>query len=295
MRQLLSIREAVAEFVRDGAVVALEGTSHLVPFAAAHELIRQGCKDLTVTRLSPDLVLDQLVGMGCVARLVFAWGGTPRVTTLHRMREGLPRLSAHQLRPTDMVAAYEAGAANLPFGLLPGSSDAIAAHAHNAWIRQLSCPFTGAEIAAVHAIRPDVAFIHAQEADRSGNVLLWGTLGVQKLAALASRRLVVTVEEIVDDLRAWPNACMLPRTVVSAVCRVPGGAYPSAALGHYERDTGFYREWDAISRSAATFTTWMERHVLMTADFDAFRASLATSRVAPGPERRRRPAPVTSC
>jgi glutaconate CoA-transferase subunit A len=279
MPQQVSLRDAVAELARDGDVVALEGTSHLVPFAAAHELIRQGRRNLTVARLSPDLILDQLVGMGCVSRLVFAWGGSPSLAHLHRLRDALQRdlphrLSAHQLRPTDMAAAYEAGAANLPFAVLPGSGEALI-KARASWIKPLRCPYTEAELAAVQAIRPDVAFIHAQEADRSGNVLLWGALGVQKLAALASRRLVVTVEEIVDDLRAWPNACTLPRTVVSAVCVVPGGAYPSSALGHYERDDSFYREWGTISRSPEAFSTWMRRHVLATADFGEFRRTLA--------------------
>ena len=276
-----SLRDTVAEFVRDGDVVALEGTSDLVPFAAAHELIRQGRRDLTVVRLAPDLVLDQLVGMGCASRLVFAWGGCPNLAQLHRLRDGLENgwpqaLAAEQLRPTDMACAYEAGAMNLPFAVLQGYGGAVARPC-NQRIRPLRCPFSGKELAVVRAIRPDVAFIHAQEADRFGNVLLWGALGVQKLAALASRRLIVTVEEIVDDLRAWPNACRLPAALVAAVCKVPGGAHPSAVLGHYERDHDFYRRWDAIARSPAVFLAWMERHVAATADFAAFRRLLAES------------------
>jgi len=279
MLQQASLRDAVDEFVRDGDTVALEGTSHLVPFAAAHELIRQGRRNLTVARLSPDLILDQLAGMGCASRLIFAWGGSPSLARLHRLRASLqgggPRApSTHLLRPTDMAAAYEAGAANLPFAALPGSGEALT-RARDPWIKPLRCPFTAAELAVVQAIRPDVAFVHAQEADRSGNVLLWGGLGVQKLAALASRRLIVTVEEIVDDLRAWPNACTLPRALVSAVCVVPGGAYPSPALGHYERDNGFYRRWDTVSRCPDAFAAWMERHILATADFGEFRRTLA--------------------
>jgi glutaconate CoA-transferase, subunit A len=282
MRQPMSLRDAVAEFVRDGDTVALEGTSHLVPFAAAHELIRQGRKDLTVVRLAPDLLLDQLVGMGCASRLVFGWGGSPGFARLHRLRdalrEGWPLTpAAEQLRPTDLAAAYEAGAMNLPFGVLCGYGRA-AAVPRTSRIRPLRCPFTGDELAVVRALRPDVAFIHAQEADRSGNVLFWGDLGVQKAAALASRRTIVTVEEIVDDLCAWPNAYQLPGTAVTAVCVVPGGAHPSPVLGYYERDRGFYRAWNGIARQRDMFRAWMARHVLATADFDGFRRVLDSSR-----------------
>jgi glutaconate CoA-transferase subunit A len=282
MRQPMSLRDAVAEFVRDGDTVALEGTSHLVPFAAAHELIRQGRKDLTVVRLAPDLLLDQLVGMGCASRLVFGWGGSPGLARLHRLRdalrEGWPLTpAAEQLRPTDLAAAYQAGAMNLPFGVLCGYGGA-AAVPRTSRIRPLRCPFTGDELAVVRALRPDVAFLHAQEADRSGNVLFWGDLGVQKAAALASRRTIVTVEEIVDDLCAWPNAYQLPGGSLAAVCVVPGGAHPSPVLGHYERDRGFYRAWDGIARQRDAFGAWMERHVLATVDFDAFRRVLDSSR-----------------
>jgi glutaconate CoA-transferase subunit A len=282
MRQPMSLRDAVAEFVSDGDTVALEGTSHLVPFAAAHELIRQGRKELTVVRLAPDLVLDQLVGMGCVGRLVFGWGGSPGHVRLPRLRDALEEdwptaLAAEQLRPTDLAAAYEAGAMNLPFGVLSGYGGA-ASVPRTTRIRPLRCPFTGEEVAVVRALRPDVAFVHAQEADRCGNVLLWGDLGVQKAAALASRRTIVTVEEIVDDLCAWPNAYKLPSRAVTAVCVVPGGAHPSPALGHYERDRGFYRAWDGIARHRDVFRAWMERHVLATTDFAGFRRVLERSR-----------------
>jgi glutaconate CoA-transferase subunit A len=278
----MSLRDAVAELVRDGDAVALEGTSHLVPFAAAHELIRQGRKDLTLVRLAPDLVLDQLVGMGCAGRLVYGWGCSPGLARLHRLRDALQEgwpgiLAAEQLRPTDLAAAYEAGAMDLPFGVLSGYGGA-AAVPRTSRISPLRCPFTGDELAVVRALRPDVAIVHAQEADRSGNVLLWGDLGVQKAAALASRRTIVTVEEIVDDLCAWPNAYQLPASAVTAVCVVPGGAHPSPAQGHYERDRGFYRAWDGIARRRDVFRAWMERHVLATADFAAFRRVLDRSR-----------------
>lgn len=281
MRSLTSLSAAVAEFVRDGDIVALEGTAQLVPFAATHELIRQNRKDLTVVRVAPDLVLDQLAGMGCARRVIFAWGGRPSSARLHRLRDALDhgwprRVIAEQLRPTDLASAYEAGATGLPFGVLNGYGGPVAMP-RTRLIRPMRCPFTGNEVAVVRAIRPDVAIIHAQEADRDGNVLLWGALGVQKAAVLASRRAIVTVEEIVDDLRAWPNPYRLPRAIVSAVCLVPGGAQPSAAQGYYERDRGFYQAWDAIARVRGAFRGWMERHVRSTTDFDEFRRVLVAT------------------
>ena len=281
MREQISLHEAVAEFVHDGDLVAIEGTAHLVPFAAAHELIRQRRQDLTIARLAPDLLLDQLVGMGCAGRVVFGWGGRPGLAQLHRLRAGLqngqPRqVAGEQLRQTDMASAYEAGAMNLPMAVLRGHTGSIEASSQQR-IARIRCPFTGEDVAAVRSIRPDVALVHAQEVDRFGNVLLWGQMGVQKTAALASRRVIVTVEEIVDDLRAWPNAYQLPACIVSAVCIVPGGAHPSTVLGHYERDHGFYRAWDRTARSAAQFRDWMERHVLATADFAGFRRVLEQS------------------
>lgn len=280
MRPDLSLPEAVAAFVRDGDLVAIEGSSHLVPYAAAHELIRQGRRDLKIACRAPDILLDQLVGMGCVDRLVFAWGKPSGLRPLHRLRDSLERgwprgLVTEHLRPTDMACAYEAGAMNLPFAVLRGHGEAALPHGER--IRSLTCPFTGTRCAAIGAIRPDVALIHAQEADRFGNVLLWGPLGMQRAAAFAARRLIVTVEDIVDDLRAWPNACRLPHAVVSAVCRVRGGAHPSPVPGHYERDQGFYRAWDPISRCRDRFLAWMERHILATPDFAVFRRTLGAA------------------
>ena len=276
--RLASLRDAVAEHVRDGDTVALEGTSHLVPFAAAHELIRQGRRELTVARVAPDIVLDQLVGMGAARALVFAWGGRPGLARLPRLREALERApplgpAVEQLRPTDMADAYEAGASGLPFAPLRGYGAAVPAP-RTSLVERLPCPITGREHAVVRAIRPDVAIVHAQEADRHGNVLLWGMLGVQKAAVLAGRRAIVTVEEVVDDLRAWPNAYRLPAAAVSAVCVVPGGAHPSPVQGHYERDHAFYKGWAAVARTPGTFRAWMERYVLATPDFAAFRQAL---------------------
>ncbi|HEX9575289.1 MAG TPA: CoA transferase subunit A [Myxococcales bacterium] len=281
MARIASLREAVGELIRDGDVVALEGFTHLIPHAAGHELIRQGRKDLTLVRMTPDLIYDQLIGMGCARKLIFSWAGNPGVGSLHRFRDAVehqwPRpLEIEEHSHADMANAYVAGASNLPFAILRGYVGSDLPQ-HNDRIRFIRCPFTGEELAAVPALRPDVAIVHAQKADRQGNVLLWGILGVQKEAVLAARRAIVTVEEIVDDLRPWPNACVLPRWVISAVCHVPGGAHPSYAQGYTERDNRFYGEWDGISRSRETFTAWMKRHVLDTANFEQFKRVFAAS------------------
>jgi len=279
MGGIVSLREAVAGLVRDGDTVALEGFTHLIPHAAGHELVRQGKKDLTLVRMTPDLVYDQLIGMGCARKLVFSWGGNPGVGSLHRFRDAAENGWPHPLEieehsHADMANAYVAGASNLPFAIMRGyvGSDLPK---HNDRIRSIRCPFTGEELAAVPSVRPDVAVIHAQKADRRGNVLLWGILGVQKEAVLAAKRAIVTVEEIVDELEPWPNACVLPRWVVSAVCHIPGGAHPSYAQGYYERDNRFYQAWEGISRSREAFTAWMKKHVLETGDFEGFQRVLA--------------------
>ncbi len=258
--------------------MALEGFTHLIPSAAGHEIIRQGRRDLTLIRMTPDLIYDQLIGAGCVAKLQFSWGGNPGVGSLHRLRDAVendwPRpLALEEHAHAGMAAAYAAGASNLPFGLLRGyvGSDLPK---YNPRIKFIECPFTGERLAAVPAIRPDVAVIHAQKADRRGNVLMWGVVGVQKEAVMGARHAIVTVEEIVDKLDAPPNAVVLPTWVVSAVCQVKGGAFPSYAQGYYPRNNAFYKQWDPISRERESFTAWIERHILGTRDFEQFRRSL---------------------
>ncbi|WP_372400371.1 CoA transferase subunit A [Azospirillum sp. HJ39] len=281
MAHITPLREAVASLVRDGDTVALEGFTHLIPHAAGHEIVRQGRRGLTLVRMTPDLIYDQLIGMGCAAKLVFSWGGNPGVGSLHRFRDaveqGWPqRLEIEEHSHAGMANAYVAGASNLPFALLRGYTGSDLPKV-NPNIRFVECPFTGEKLAAIPAVRPDVTVIHAQKADRRGNVLLWGILGVQKEAVLAAKRSIVTVEEIVDDLEAPPNACVLPGWALSAVCHVPGGAYPSYAQGYSERDNRFYKAWDPIARSRETFRSWMQRHVLDTDDFAGFRRVLAES------------------
>jgi glutaconate CoA-transferase, subunit A len=262
---VIALREAVESLVHDGDTVALEGFTHLIPHAAGHELIRQGKRDLTLVRMTPDVVYDQLIGMGCARKLVFSWGGNPGVGSLHRLRDavehGWPRpLELEEHSHAGMAAAYAAGAANLPFAVLRGYSGGDLPRQTR--VAFIECPFTGEQLAAVRALRPDVGIVHAQRADRRGNVQLWGILGVQKETVLASARSIVTVEEVVDELEPRPGAIVLPHWVVDAVCVAPRGAHPSYAHGYYDRDNRFYREWDEISRDRDRFRAWIDAHVL---------------------------------
>jgi len=265
--RVLSLQDAIAEFLHDGDTVAMEGFTHLIPFAAGHEVIRQRKRDLTLVRMTPDLIYDQLIGMGCARRLIFSWGGNPGVGSLHRFRDAVEKgwpqpLEIEEHGHAGMAAAYAAGAANLPIAILRGYVGTDLARV-NANVRFIEDPFTGQQLAAIPALRPDVAIIHAQRADRAGNVLIEGIVGVQKEAVLAAARAVVTVEEIVDDLRpASPNSVVLPSWTIDAIAEAPGGARPSYAHGYYRRDNAFYTAWDGIARERETFQGWMHEHVL---------------------------------
>ena len=279
MAEIISLHDAVKQFVSDGDTVALEGFTHLIPTAASHEIIRQGKKDLTLVRMTPDLVYDQLIGAGCARKLIFSWGGNPGVGSLHRLRDAVEKqwpqpLEIEEHSHADLANAYVAGASGLPFAVLRAYAGSDLPKV-NPLIKTVTCPFTGEVLAAVPAVRPDVTVIHAQKADRKGNVLLWGILGVQKEAALAAKRCIVTVEEIVDDLQAPMNACVLPTWALSAVCHVPGGAHPSYAHGYTERDNRFYQAWDPIARDRETFTAWINEYIHGTANFSEFQAKLA--------------------
>jgi glutaconate CoA-transferase, subunit A len=282
--EIVSLGDAVEGLVRDGDVVAVEGFTHLIPHAAGHEIIRRGRRDLTLVRMTPDVVYDQLIGMGCARKLVFSWGGNPGVGSLHRLRDavenGWPRpLALEEHSHAGMAAAYAAGAANLPFGVLRGYAGTELVD-RTRTIASVTCPFTGEELVAVAAQRPDVGIVHAQQADRRGNVQLWGIPGVQKEIVLASARSIVTVEEVVDALELRPGGIVLPAWVVDAVAVAPGGAHPSYAHGYYERDNDFYRRWDDISRNRDRFVEWMRRHVLSTADVEDYHRSLRAEEVA---------------
>lgn len=267
MARFLSLKEAIADHVFDGDVVAMEGFTHLIPHAAGHEIIRQARQDLTLIRMTPDLIYDQLIGAGCASKVVFSWGGNPGVGSLRRLRDAYEKGWPHPLEIEEhshaaMANAYEAGAAGLPCAVFRGYLGAELAEV-NPNIRFVDCPFTGERLAAVPAIRPDVAIIHAQKANKQGDVLIEGIVGVQKEAVLAAKRSVVTVEEIVDDFEdVHTNACVLPSWTVSAIARVPGGAHPSYAMGYYPRDNAFYKRWDPIASDREAFQQWVQEHIL---------------------------------
>lgn len=280
----MELAEAIATHVHDGASVALEGFTHLIPFAAGHEIIRQQRRDLHLIRMTPDLIYDQMIGMGCARKLTFSWGGNPGVGSLHRLRDAVEHGWPHPIEINEhshagMAAALVAGAARLPFGALRGylGTDLPA---HNANIRRVTCPFTGESLAAVPAINPDVTILHAQKADRAGNVSFQGIIGAAREAALAARTVIVTVEELVDVLPPALNAIVLPYWVVDTVVHCPAGAYPSYAHGYYERDNAFYQAWDAISRDRDRFLAWMNRHVLGTSNPRGFLTSLESEAAA---------------
>lgn len=267
MSAFLSLPDAVSRFVKPGATVAMEGFTHLIPFAAGHEIIRQNLTDLTLVRMTPDLIYDQLIGCGCARKLIFSWGGNPGVGSLHRLRDAVERawprpLDIEEHSHSAMAHAYAAGAAGMPSAFFRGyrGSDLTTVNPN---IRFVSCPFTGESLASVPALRPDVTIIHAQKADQAGNVLVEGIIGVQKEAVLAARTSIVTVEEIVETVAVpgGQNAAVLPSWTVNAIAVVPGGARPSYAHGYYARDNAFYVAWDAIARDRETFRAWVDEHI----------------------------------
>jgi len=267
MSEFTTLRDAIARYVRPGQTVALEGFTHLIPFAAGHEIIRQRITDLTLVRMTPDLLYDQMIGSGCAAKLVFSWGGNPGVGSLHRLRDavekGWPRpLAIEEHSHSAMAHAYAAGAAGMPCAVFRGyrGSDLPKVNSN---IKFITCPFTGETLASVPAHRPDVTIVHAQKADRSGNVLVEGIIGVQKEAVLAAQKAIVTVEEMVERFEGvGTNAVILPSWTVHAIVVVAGGARPSYAHGYYSRDNAFYVAWDAISRDRETFQRWIQQHVM---------------------------------
>jgi glutaconate CoA-transferase subunit A len=265
--EFVSLVEAVEVNVRDGDTVAMEGFTHLIPYAAGHEVIRQGRRHLTLVRMTPDLIYDQLIGVGAADKLIFSWGGNPGVGSLHRLRDAVENHWPHKLEIEEhshaaMANAYEAGAANLPFAVFRGYKG-VDLPKVNANIRSVTCPYTGEELVTVPALRPDVAIVHALKADRRGNVLFEGIVGVQKEAVLAAKRAIVTVEEVVENFGPRSaNAVILPSWTVSAVAVVPGGAYPSYAHGYYKRANSFYTAWDAIARDRDSFLAWIKENVL---------------------------------
>jgi glutaconate CoA-transferase, subunit A len=282
--KVASMREAVAELVRDGDTVAIEGFTHLICFAAGHEIIRQRKRDLELCRLTPDVIYDQMVGAGVARKLVFSWMGNPGAGGLHAIRRRIERADPEPLEIEEyshfgMVGRYTAGAANLPFFPLRSyyESDLPAVNPN---IRPVTSPFGGEVLYAVPPLRPDVTIVHAQRADQHGNTQVWGLLGCQREAAFAARRVIVVVEELVDGavVRADPNRTLIPGIKVDAVVVCPGGAHPSFAQGYYDRDNRFYLEWEAISRDPDRLEAWLDSWVRSTADHAGYLAKLGETR-----------------
>jgi glutaconate CoA-transferase, subunit A len=275
--KVASMRDAVADLVRDGDTVAIEGFTHLISFAAGHEIIRQRRRDLTLCRLTPDLIYDQMIAAGCARKLVFSWAGNPGAGSLHGFRRAVegnrPALELEEYSHFGMVARLSAGAARLPFWTMRNymGTDLPAA---NPRIRQVTCPYTGERLATVPALNPDVTIIHAQRADAQGDTQMWGLIGVQKEAAFASERVIVVVEELVDPstVRADPNRTLIPGFIVSAVVVEPWGAHPSYAQGFYDRDNDFYVAWEGISRDPAKLQRYLDEFVRDVPDRAAYLA-----------------------
>ena len=266
MAEFLSLNEAVKKNLNEGEAVCFEGFTHLIPHAAAHEVIRQRIKDLTIIRMTPDVIYDQLIGSGLVKKMIFSYAGNPGVGLLRRFRDSLEngwpnKIDIEEHSHSAMAHAYESGAAGLPCAIFRGYKGAELREV-NSNIKTITCPFTGEELSVIPSLNPDVAFIHAQKADKKGNVLIEGILGVQKEAVLASKRSVVTVEEVVENLNSHPNATVLPGWTITSICHVPGGAHPSYTRGYYKRDNASYIEWDKIASERNTFNTWMKKNIL---------------------------------
>lgn len=261
MSKFVSIAEAIKEHVHDGDTIAMEGFTHLIPFAAADEIIRQGLSDLTLVRMTPDLIYDRLIGAGCASKLIFSWGGNPGVGSLNRFRDAVQNgwpgpLKIEEHSHAGLSNRYLAGATGVPFAVMRGyqGSDLID---YTSNVASIICPFTGEQITAVAALNPDVTIIHAQQADRDGNICLWGITGVQKEAALAADRVIVTVEEVVDQFDSRSNSIILPSFIVSAIAIIPNGASPSYALDYYARDNDAYLAWNTISKERESFEGWL--------------------------------------
>lgn len=263
-----NLPDAIAEFVADGDVVALEGFTHLIPFAAGHEIIRQQKRNLTLVRMTPDIIADQLVGAGCISKLIFAFTGNSSVGSLYAVRRAIEAGSTSPIEIEEyshygLLARYQAGASGVPFMPIRSYAGSDLAEI-NPNIKKIASPFDSeSEIYVVPPLNPDVAIVHAQRADRSGNIQSWGILGPQQEAAFASRKTIVVVEEIVDDdvIRSDPNRTIIPSFVVDAVVECSYGAHPSFAQGYYDRDNDFYRSWSAISKNPEKLEQWIQEWI----------------------------------
>ena len=275
--KVASMKDAIAAHIQDGDTVVIEGFTHLICFAAGHEIIRQRRRDLTLARLTPDLIYDQMIAAGCARKLVFSWAGNPGAGSLHAFRRAVegkgPALELEEYSHFGMVARFQAGAARLPFWTMRDYAGTDLPRV-NPQIRSVTCPYTGESLATVPALNPDVTIVHAQRADAAGNTQIWGLVGVQKEAAFASQRVIVVVEELVDTavIRADPNRTLIPGIVVAAVVVEPWGAHPSYAQGFYDRDNDFYVAWEAISRDPRKLSAYLDEYVYGLPDRAAYLA-----------------------
>jgi glutaconate CoA-transferase subunit A len=292
--KVASMRDAVADLVRDGDTVAIEGFTHLIGFAAGHEIIRQGRRDLTLARLTPDLIYDQMIAAGVARKLIFSWLGNPGVGGLGAIRRRteastsapdgrdglLPRLELEEYSHFGMVGRYTAGAANLPFYPIRSYFETDLPKA-NPLIREVASPYGDGVVYAVPPLKPDVTIVHAQRADAAGNTQVWGLLGCQKEAAFAADRVIVVVEEVVDEavVRADPNRTIIPGLIVDAVVVEPFGAHPSYVQGAYDRDNRFYLEWDAITKDEDALQRWLRAWVFDLESRAAYVDKLGVERV----------------
>lgn len=274
--KLMPMKEAINRFVRDGDTLVIEGFTHLICFAAAHEIIRQRRRELILCRLTPDLIYDQLIGAGCARKLIFSWAGNPGAGPLYALRRAVEHATPRALELEEyshygMVARFVAGAAKLPFYPLRNymGSDLPAANPN---IKTVVCPFTHEELAAVPPLNPDTAIIHVQRADDQGNAQIWGLLGVQKEAAFAASNVIVVAEEIVDEsvIRSDPNRTLIPGLIVKAVVHEPFGCHPSYAQGHYDRDNDFYVRWREVSKTTTSFDAYIDEWIYGVRDRDQY-------------------------
>jgi len=281
MSKLLSLSEAIATYVHDGDTVYAAGFTHLIPFAAGHEIIRQGRRNLVLARATPDLIYDMIVAAGCARKVIFSYMGNPGVGSLRIVRSALEqgKLEWEEYSHFGMITRLQAGASGLPF-LPMNQTGTVDLEKANPNIKRIHDPYGGKDVIVVPALNPEVAIVHVQRADVNGNSHLWGIIGEQKEAAFAAKKVILTAEEIVDEsvIRSDPNRTMIPGIVVSAVCHVPFACHPSYAQGYYDRDNEFYLAWDKISESADTVKAWMDEWVYGIKDREEYWSKLGAER-----------------
>lgn len=281
MSKILSLKDAIAKYVQDGDTLYAAGFTHLIPFAAGHEIIRQGKKNLTLARATPDLIYDQMVAAGCASKVIFSYMGNPGVGSLRIVRTAIEKgeLAWEEYSHFGMITRLQAGASGLPF-LPMNQTGATDLEAANPNIKRVTDPYSGKEVITVPALNPDVAIVHVQRADQHGNAHLWGIVGEQKEVAFAAKKVILTAEEIVDEsvIRSDPNRTMIPGFIVSAVCHVPYAAHPSYAQGYYDRDNEFYLEWDKISADPTLTRQYLDEWVFGVTDRASYWQKLGQSK-----------------